>query len=59
MQLSMGRIRQMNNKYNDYTKLYNQLAKELEKLNASDKIFQKLSELCNLALNINLDEIKL
>ena len=47
----------MKNKYNDYTKLYNQLAKELEKLNASDEIFQKLGELCNIALNINLDEI--
>ena len=62
MQLSMGRIRQMNNKYNDYTKLYNELAEMLEEkldADASDKIFQKLSELCNIALNINLDEIKL
>ena len=59
MQLSMGRIRQMNNKYNDYTKLYNELAEELEKIGVIDEIFQKLSELCNIALNINLDEIKL
>ena len=52
----------MNNKYNDYTKLYNELAEMLEEkldADASDKIFQKLSELCNIALNINLDEIKL
>lgn len=49
----------MNNKYNDYTKLYNELAEELEKIGVSDEIFQKLSELCNIALNINLDEIKL
>ena len=52
----------MNNKYNDYTKLYNELAEMLEEkldADASNKIFQKLGELCNIALNINLDEIKL
>ena len=47
----------MNNKYNDYTKAYNELAEKLENLGASDEIFQKLGELCNIALNINLDEI--
>ena len=47
----------MNNKYNDYTKAYNELAEMLEDLNASDEIFQNLSKLCNIALNINLDTL--
>jgi len=55
----MGRIRQMNNKYNDYAKEYNELAEMLEKLGANDEIFYKLNKLCNKALNINLEAIKL
>ena len=57
MQLSMGRVRQMKNKYNDYAKAYNELAEMLEDLNVSDEIFRKLADVCNIALNINLDEI--
>lgn len=45
----------MHNKYNDYTEAYNEFAEMLEKLEASDEIFQKLGELCNKALNINKD----
>ena len=51
----MGRIRQMNNKYNDYTKAYNELAKRLEELGANDEIFIRLADVCNKALNINID----
>ena len=47
----------MNNKYNDYAKEYNEFAEMLEKLEASDEIFQKLGELCNKALNINTDTL--
>ena len=47
----------MKNKYNEYTKLYNQIAEEIEKLGGDDEIFQKLSKLCNIALNINIDDL--
>ena len=49
----------MKNKYNEYSKAYNELAEMLEKLGTSDEIFQKLNNLCNKALNINLEAIKL
>ena len=47
----------MKNKYNDYTKAYNELAERLEELGANDEIFQNLSKLCNMALNINIDTL--
>ena len=47
----------MKNKYNEYSKAYNELAEMLEKLGASDEIFQKLNNLCNKALNINTDTL--
>ena len=47
----------MKNKYNDYTKAYNDLAEKLELLGASDEIFENLSKLCNIALNINIDDL--
>lgn len=47
----------MKNKYNEYSKAYNELAEKLEELGASDEIFQKLSKLCNIALNINIDDL--
>lgn len=47
----------MKNKYNDYTKAYNELAEKLEELGANDEIFIRLADVCNKALNINLDEV--
>ena len=47
----------MKNKYNDYTKAYNELAEMLEDLNASDEIFIRLADVCNKALNINTDTL--
>ena len=46
---------EMQNEYNEYTYLYNQLAEKLEGLGASDDIFDELSQVCIKALNINLD----
>ena len=48
----------MNNleRYNEYIKAYNALAEKLDELRASDDIFKELSNVCGMALNIDLDE---
>ena len=47
----------MNNlkQYSEYVKAYNELADKLGELGANDDIFEGLSELCMIALNINLE----
>ena len=47
----------MKNKYNEYSKAYNELAEMLEKLGANDEIFIRLADVCNKALNINTDTL--
>lgn len=42
--------------YDEYIKAYNELADKLDELGASDDIFEKLSNVCTMALNIDLDE---
>ena len=46
---------EMQQEYNEYSNMYNQLAVKLEELGANNEIFQQLSLLCCKALNINLD----
>ncbi len=49
----------MNNlkQYDKYVKAYNELADKLDILGASDEIFEELSSLCTMVLNINPDEL--
>ena len=49
----------MNNlkQYDEYVKAYNSLADKLDDLGASDDIFEELSALCTMVLNINPDEL--
>lgn len=45
----------METKYNEYARSFNELCKMLEDLGASDEIFIRLADVCNKALNINID----
>lgn len=47
----------MKNKYNEYSKAYNELAEKLEELGASDEIFIRLADVCSKALNITADTL--
>lgn len=42
--------------YDKYIKAYNELADKLDELGASDDIFEKLSNVCTMAINFDLDE---
>lgn len=42
--------------HNEYVKAYNMLADKLDELGASDDIFEDLSNVCSMALNIDIDE---
>ena len=43
--------------YDEYIKAYNELADKLDELGASDDIFEKLSNVCTMAINFNPDEL--
>ena len=42
--------------YDKYIKAYNELADKLDELGASDDIFEKLSNVCTMAIKFDLDE---
>ena len=42
--------------YDEYVKAYNELAEKLGELGASDDIFEELSNVCIIALNLDIDE---